>query len=221
MAKRSYAQFCSVATALDVVGERWTLLVVRELLAGPRRFSDLEDGLPGIGTALLTQRLRDLQGAGLVERVALPRPARGSAYALTAAGLELEPVLAGLARFGGRRLGTLAEDDARTFRARWTAAGLRLWFDADAAAGVEQTFEFRVDDELFHARVSDGEVDVRDGPASHPDLVVATDARTFAQVAGDPGAAAPALRDGRLRLDGAPEAARALSRLFPASKERP
>jgi DNA-binding HxlR family transcriptional regulator len=98
--RRSYEQFCPLARALDVLGERWTLLLVRELLAGPQRFSDLRAHLPGIGPALLTQRLRDLEAAGLVQRAELPPPAARTVYELTERGRSLEAVIYEFARFG-------------------------------------------------------------------------------------------------------------------------
>jgi DNA-binding HxlR family transcriptional regulator len=99
-ARRSYAQFCPLARALDILGERWTLLVVRELLLGPQRFSDLRTHLPGIAPALLTQRLRDLEAADLVRRAELPPPAARTVYELTERGRALDAVIYELARFG-------------------------------------------------------------------------------------------------------------------------
>src|SRR5437763_16877999 len=97
MAGRSYGQFCAIASALDIVGERWTLLIVRELLTGPKRYSDLLDGLPGIPTDTLAARLRRLEDAGFVERQRLPRPGAYKVYALTAAGRGLKSVIAAFA----------------------------------------------------------------------------------------------------------------------------
>ena len=96
---RSYGQFCGVAHALDLVGERWALLVVRELVLGPKRFTDLAAGLPGIGTNILTARLRELEQTGVVERRVLPPPAGSTVYELTPYGRELEPVLLALGRW--------------------------------------------------------------------------------------------------------------------------
>src|SRR5690606_41307941 len=104
MAARSYRQFCALAFALDVVGERWTLLIVRELLAGPRRFTDLLDGLPGISPNLLSERLKRLEQQGLLVRRALPPPAASAVYDLTEYGHGLDPALLALGRWGSRRL---------------------------------------------------------------------------------------------------------------------
>lgn len=100
MARRSYAQFCPAARLLDLVGERWTLLVLRELLAGPMRWKDLDDALAGIGPTLLSQRLRDLEAVGYVRRIELPPPAARTVYELSQSGRDLEPVLMALGRAG-------------------------------------------------------------------------------------------------------------------------
>src|SRR3954447_23862520 len=98
--KRTYGDRCGIARALDAVGERWALLVVRELLLGPKRFTDLRAGLPGASPNVLAQRLRELEAAGVVERQTLPPPAAAQVYALTARGAALEPVILALGRWG-------------------------------------------------------------------------------------------------------------------------
>src|ERR671923_662341 len=110
--KRSYDQWCAVARALDIVGERWTMLIVRDLLVGPKRYTDLLAGLPGIGTNLLAQRLRELEDRGLVERSALPPPAGATVYRLTETGAALEPVVHALGRWGFQFLGLPKPTDA-------------------------------------------------------------------------------------------------------------
>src|SRR5262245_13199941 len=116
---RSYGQYCGLAKALDLVGERWALLVVRELLLGPKRFTDLLDGLPGVSTNVLATRLRGLERAGVVERNVLPPPAASSVYELTAYGRALEPAVAALGRWGAVSLGPRAPDQA--LRSHWLA----------------------------------------------------------------------------------------------------
>src|SRR5438874_2834358 len=116
---RSYGQYCSLAHALDVVGERWTLLVVRDLLLGPKRFTDLLAGLPGIGRNLLAARLRRLEDEGVVRRRTLPAPAGSRVYELTEDGVELGLALAPLARWGAQRTGVRTQDDE--VRRGWVA----------------------------------------------------------------------------------------------------
>ena len=169
MARRSYEQFCSLATALDVVGERWTLLLIRELLLGPRRFTDLLDGLPGIGRNLLAERLRHLEDEGLVARGSLPPPAASQVYELTDEGRKLGPALAELGRWGVERLGPRRR--TQTFRPAWGMFPLSYMADRDAARDLNETWEFRIDEATFTLRVKDGRVIPRTGPADDPDLV--------------------------------------------------
>jgi DNA-binding HxlR family transcriptional regulator len=180
--KRSYGQYCTVARALDVVGERWTLLLVRELSTGPKRFKDLLEGLPGIGTNLLTNRLKRLEADGIVRRATLPPPAGSNVYELTELGRLLEPVIVALSQWGARLLDTPREDD--DLRAGWAAVAMRSTFKPSAMGGHPGTYEFRIDGEAFHLRVGESrEVEVRQGSAPDPDLVVLGDAETFLAVA--------------------------------------
>ena len=114
---RSYNQLCGIAAALDVVGDRWALLVVRDLLLGPLRFGDLADGMPGIGTNTLAARLRQLEADGVVRRTPVPLPERGTVYELTELGRELQPILMALGRWGTQSMGRLGPDVAA--RSRW------------------------------------------------------------------------------------------------------
>ena len=122
MDRRTYAQYCGIARALDVVGERWTLLIIRDLLLGPRRYSELLRGLPGITTNLLAKRLREMEAAGLLERIGSAADA-GQAYRLTSAGLGLEPVVQALAKWGWRDMGAPKKGELRNFE--WVLVGLR------------------------------------------------------------------------------------------------
>ncbi|MDP9410010.1 MAG: winged helix-turn-helix transcriptional regulator [Actinomycetota bacterium] len=181
MGKRSYGQYCTVARALDVIGERWTLLLVRELLTGPKRFKDLLAGLPGIGTNLLTGRLKALEEDGIVRRTVLPPPAGSRVYELTDLGRSLEPVIVELSRWGAGLLGApRGEEDLRP---AWAAVALRSVFDAEAASAPKETYEFRIDGEVFHVRIEGGGVEARQGPADDPDLVVVGATEAFLAVA--------------------------------------
>jgi DNA-binding HxlR family transcriptional regulator len=203
MGRRSYDQYCTVARALDVVGERWTLLLVRELLTGPKRFKDLLGGLPGIGTNLLTGRLKALEEAGIVRRTTLPPPAGSKVYELTELGRSLEPVVVELSRWGSRLLGTpRGKDDLRP---AWAAVALRSVFDAEAARGERETYEFRIDGEVFHVRVEKGGVEARQGPAADPDLVVAGATEAFIAVAAGRMRPEEAVKAGSIRVEGSRE----------------
>ncbi len=175
--KRSYGQYCAVARALDLVGERWTLLIVRELLVGPRRYTDLLEGLPGIGTNLLALRLRELEKAELVQRRTLPPPGVATVYELTELGEGLrEPVLA-LGRWGGRFLAERRDRDER--RPAWYVLSMEATFDVALAAGGDVAYELRVDGEVFHVEVRDGTASFGQSSRRVPDVILATDVDTF------------------------------------------
>src|SRR5215211_2296083 len=202
--KRSYGQYCTVARALDVVGERWTLLLVRELSTGPKRFKDLLEGLPGIGTNLLAARLKTLEGEGIVQRATLPPPAGSNVYELTELGRSLEPVIVALSRWGARLLDAPREEE--NLRAGWAAVALRSALGVRAVSGRPDTYEFRIDGQTFHLRVGDGEegegVEAKQGSAPDPDLVVVGDAETFLAVASGRLSLEEALDSGVLRVEG-------------------
>jgi DNA-binding HxlR family transcriptional regulator len=197
--KRSYGQHCTVARALDVVGERWTLLLVRELSTGPKRFKDLLGGLPGIGTNLLAGRLKTLEGEGIVRRATLPPPAGSNVYELTGLGRSLEPVLVALSRWGAGLMDAPREDE--DLRAGWAAVAMRSALGGgDARSGI---YELRIDGEAFHLRVGNGgEAEARQGSAPDTHLVVTGDAETFLAVAAGRMDPDEAVGSGALRIEG-------------------
>jgi DNA-binding HxlR family transcriptional regulator/putative sterol carrier protein len=209
--KRSYGQHCAIAKALDVVGGRWTLLIVREMVPGPRRFKDLLEGLPGIGTNLLTERLRFLEDEEIIARRTLPPPAGSVVYELTAEGRRLESVLFGLSRWGSARLDRQSSDH---FSPRWAMLALRSVHARDAPRGFSETYEFRIGDEVFTVSVDDGDLRIADGPTSHPDVVVTSDPETFFSIGESPEALERALAEGRFRAEGKPEALQHCEALF-------
>jgi DNA-binding HxlR family transcriptional regulator len=166
MAKH-YDQYCPVAHALDVVGDRWALLVARELMQGPKRYTDLAAGLPGIGTNILASRLRDLETAGVITKKTLPPPAASRVYELTDYGLELKPVMRELALWGARSLGPPTADDE--LFPGWLVCPVDMILGPRAPAG---RFEFRVGGEI--ATLVDGVA--HKGPLDDPDVVVESDA---------------------------------------------
>src|SRR5215208_4586344 len=177
MAKRSYDQFCPAARALDVLGERWTLLIIRELLLGPKRYTDLVAGLPGIGPNVLADRLRHLQTAGVVERSSLPPPAASMVYELTPLGRGLRPVVLSLMSWGLHFLGTPKPGESS--KPGWLLQLLEAAADHEAARGVHESYQFCVDGTVLHVDVADGRVEAHEGPAADPALVSTTDFDTF------------------------------------------
>lgn len=224
MDQRTYNQYCATARTLDLVGERWTLLLIRELLTGPKRFGDLQKSLRGMGTGLLATRMKHLEREGLAHKVTLPPPARTSAYALTEAGRELGPAVLDLARWGmkwamgGRR-------ESETFHPGWAVLAMEACFDADAAADVRAVYEFRVGDEVFHVRVDDGTIEALHGPAQHPDAVIQANDDVFAELAEGRLNFAHAIKNGAVSSFGDRQALRRLPALFrrprPAARREP
>jgi DNA-binding HxlR family transcriptional regulator len=168
---RSYGQYCSVAKALDVVGDRWTLLIVRELLLqGPCRYTDLKNGLPGIATNLLSDRLRELEAAGLIRREEAAPPVATTLFHLTEAGAELEPALDALGAWGIRYMAEPA--DADEFRSHWFAFPAGLFLHDHDPDGPALSLELRTGGRPAVIEVSGGEVRTRLGSTSSPDLVL-------------------------------------------------
>ncbi len=163
--RRGYDQYCPIAHALDLVGDRWALLVVRGLMQGPKRYTDLAEHLPGIGTNILASRLRTLEAAGVVTKRRLPPPAASQVYELTEYGRALRTVMRELALWGARSLGP-PTDDAELYPG-WLQGALGTMV-AEAPPG---RFEFRIADEV--ASIADGVV--RPGSIDEPDVVVETD----------------------------------------------
>ena len=165
MTKR-YDQYCPIAHSLDLIGDRWSLMVVRELLRGPKRYTDLVAGLSGIGTNILASRLRDLETHGILTRQTLAPPAASKVYELTDYGRDLEPVLHELGMWGARSLGP--PSSGPPLFDGWLGNALNC---AMAPLAPPGRFEFRVGDEV--ASLVDGEV--HDGPIDDPDVVIEGD----------------------------------------------
>lgn len=215
MPAHRYQQYCGAARALDVVGDRWTLLIVRELLLGPRRFTDLIDGLPGISRNLLTERVRALESDGIVSRQELPPPAARQVYELTADGRELADAMIPLIAWGAGRLGTLKPGES--FRPHWAALAMATFADREAAKGVHETYQYFVGDSAFHFTVNDGMIELHHGQSENPAATVTTDEETWAKLAGGQITASSAVDAGALTLAG-DRAARARQRKILARK---
>jgi DNA-binding HxlR family transcriptional regulator len=197
---RSYGQYDPLAWALDLVGERWTLLILRDVLLGPRRFTDLLERLPGLSKTLLSTRLRKLEANGFVRRTGQRnRPL----YAATEEAWSLAVAFAPLAFWGAHRLGARRPRDV--FRASSFALGMTVVADREAAKGIHETYEFDIEGERFHLVVDDGRVEPRDGPAEQADLVVRTDARTAVRIMRGESPAA-LLAEGSMTGEGSAEA---------------
>jgi DNA-binding HxlR family transcriptional regulator len=168
---RSYGQYCSIAKALDVVGDRWSLLIIRELLIrGACRYTDLKNGLPGIATNLLSDRIRELESAGLIRREDAPPPIATTLFHLTEAGAELRPVLDALGWWGVRYMPQPAAGDE--FRGHWFAFPVSFFLHDRDPDGPPVSIELRAADSPVVIEVSGGSASLRLGPAAAPDLVL-------------------------------------------------
>jgi DNA-binding HxlR family transcriptional regulator/putative sterol carrier protein len=212
MAKHSYQQYCALARALDVAGDRWTLLIVRELMPGPRRFTDLIDGLPGISRPLLTERLRALERDGVIAPQELQPPAARQVYALTDDGRDLADAMVGLIAWGARRVGDRRPTDS--FQPRWSAVAMAGLADEEAAKGVRETYQYLVGRSAFHFTVDDGSIRLDDGRAHDPAVTVTTDKETWAGIASGKVTTAAAAASGALTVAGDPQAAKRLRKIF-------
>ncbi|MDQ3931860.1 MAG: helix-turn-helix transcriptional regulator [Actinomycetota bacterium] len=213
---RSYDQYCALARALDHVGPRWALLIVRELLLGPKRFTDLRAGLPGIANNLLADRLRQLQDDGLVSRRELPPPAASSVYELTDAGEELREAVEALIRWGGRWM--ISGPGSDRFRGDWLALALDA-LGVGARMGAETDIELIVDGESIRLGVIDGRLTLRDRSDREPQLRVTADPQTVLSVAAGARSPAEALSEVTLEPDG-PGAVQAFADIFSPSTAR-
>jgi DNA-binding HxlR family transcriptional regulator len=166
---RTYGDRCGVARALDVIGERWALLVVRELVLGPKRFSDLRAGLRGVAPDVLSQRLRELEAAGVLRRTTLPPPGGARVYELTPWGQELEPLVIGLGAWGSRA--PFPGGDAELGTDAFVIA-LKTLFRPAGFAGV---VDLRLGDDRFALEVRGGRFEARRGAAEDPDLTILAD----------------------------------------------
>jgi DNA-binding HxlR family transcriptional regulator len=210
---RTYGDGCSIARALDLVGERWALLVVRELLLGPKRYTDLRSGLPNASPNVLSERLRELERAGIVRRRKLPPPAGSRVYELTEWGLELEQIVISLGRWAARS--PTPPSDAPIVSADSVILALRGLFDASAARGLRAGYELRLGDDRFRIEVADDELEAARGDAQQADATIETDPGTLDAVLWKGRSLAEAQRSGRLTIEGDKAAVERFVRLFP------
>jgi DNA-binding HxlR family transcriptional regulator len=210
--KRTYCEACAAAHALDLVGERWALLVVRELLLGPKRFTDLRAGLPGVSPNVLAQRLRELEEAAVVRRRKLPPPAASRVYELTEWGMELEPVIVSLGRWGARS--PLRPQDAG-MSVDSLILSFRAMFDARAADGVSAGYELRLGEESFRAEVAGGRFEIVRGGGGEADAIIQTDPATLAALVYGGRSLDEALRLGDIEIVGERSAVERFLTLFP------
>ncbi len=213
---RTYGDGCAVARALDLVGERWALLIVRELLLGPKRFTDLRAGIPNAKPSVLSQRLRELEEGGVVRHRKLGPPVGTWVYELTDAGQELEPILTALGRWGSRlppQPGTALGPDSLVLALKWRV-------EPDAARDLSGNYELRLAEDRFRVEVADGRLRARRGDAEAPDAIIETDPETLEAVISGGREPAEAMRARDMSIEGDQELATRLLNLY-AESQRP
>jgi DNA-binding HxlR family transcriptional regulator len=211
-ARRTYGDACAAAHALDLVGERWALLVVRELLLGPKRFTDLRAGVAHASPNVLAQRLRDLEQASIVRRRKLPPPASAWVYELTDWGRGLEPVLTALGRWGARSPHRPPDCGIGVDS---IVLAMRTMFDPPSAGDLRARVELRLGEEIFRAEVDEGRFEVERGSAGDPDAVLATDPETLAGLLFEDLRLGEAVRAGEAEVEGDRKALERFLGLFP------
>ena len=210
---RTYGDGCPIARALDLVGERWALLVVRELLLGPKRYTDLRRGLPNASPNVLSQRLGELERAGVLRRRKLPPPAGSRVYELTDWGRELEEIVISLGRWGARS--PTPPDDAPIVSADSIILALRARFDPNAAHGLSASYELRLGEDRFGIEVADDEITAARGDAHRADATIDTDPDTLNAVLWRGRSLADAQRSGAMTIEGDEAAVERFVALFP------
>jgi len=211
MSARRYGQFCGVTRALEIVGERWALLIVRDLLVSPKRFTDLRHGLPRIPTNILSTRLKELEEAGVVRRRVLPRPSGAVVYELTEYGLELDEIVMALGRWGAQRLGEPGPEDIVTEDSMIMA--MRSTFHPEVVVGRNVRYQLCLGEVVVHMDIDDGNLQVGGGEAPDRDVVIEAGPAIKALMAGE---VTPdeALADGSVRVTGDPELLKQFAETF-------
>ena len=210
---RTYGDGCAIALGLDLIGNRWALLVVRELLLGPKRYGDLERGLPGASPNVLSDRLRELEHAGVVRRRKLPPPAGARVYELTDWGRGLEETVISLGRWAA--LSPTPPHPMPVRSADSVVLALRARFDPRAAHGRRAGYALRLGEDHFRIEVADDELEVARGDADRPDATIATDTDTIAAVLWGGRSLAAALRSGTMTIEGDKSAVERFVQFFP------
>jgi DNA-binding HxlR family transcriptional regulator len=210
---RTYGDGCAIAQALDVIGDRWALLVVRELLLGPKRYVDIRRGLPNASPAVLSQRLAELEGAGVIRRRTLPLPAGVRVYELTDWGRELEETVMSLGRWGARSPTPPSPAPIRS--ADSVILALRARFDPRAAHGLRAAYELRLGEDRFRVEVADDQLEVARGDADQADATIDTDNDTISAVLWGGRSLGEAQGAGTLTIEGDKAAVERFVQLFP------
>lgn len=171
MTKRTYNQFCPLAISMDIIGERWTLLIVRELLPSPRRYTDLQNALPSMGTNLLAKRLKALDELNIIQQRVLPPPASSTVYELTPYGAELEDMVLALTRWGFKSMQMPPPPDAH-FTVSSAMVAMKAFFSPDLAQNIDITIELHLENEVYQVRIADRKIHIQVGSVYPVDVIM-------------------------------------------------
>lgn len=216
--KRTYGDGCAIARSLDFVGERWALLIVRELLFGPKRFTDLKRGLPNASPNVLSERLRELEQSAIIKRSKLPPPVGSQVYELTDWGRELEGIVVSLGRWASR---SPSPPNHAPVGADSVALALRGLFDPGTADGLHASYELRLGEDRFRIELADGEIEVARGSNEQAEATIDADPDTLNSVLWAGGSLAEAQRSHEIRIEGDQRAAERFFQLFPLPNGQP
>jgi DNA-binding HxlR family transcriptional regulator len=218
LGKRSYDDGCAMAHALDLVGERWALLVIRELMLGPKRFTDLRASLPGISANVLTQRLEDLEAVSIVQRLKLPPPIATWVYQLTAWGKELEPIVQSFGKWAAR---SPHMPEGAHMSVNSVVLSFRTMFNSDAAGDFTARLQLNLSDEPFKVTIGDGEIEIVRGEIAQPDATLNGSSDAIAALVYGGRDLDDAMRAGELRISGDIAKLKRFGTLFPLPEPAP
>lgn len=216
--RREYNDGCATAHALDIIGERWSLLIMRELLLGPKRFSDLRAGLPGISANLLTQRLQGLEELSIVRRRRMPPPAASQVYELTEWGMESEELIKVMGRWAARSPNL---SEGKPMSVNSVVLSFRTMFNSEKAGDFDASIGLRFGEDEFLARLSHGELDISRGRADEGDAVVSCDQNALVAVVYGGVPVDDMVKSGALELKGKATIFKRFCRLFPLPESAP
>jgi len=216
--KRTYDDGCAMAHALDLVGERWGLLVIRELMLGPKRFTDLRASLPGISPNVLTQRLEELEAVSVLRHRKLPPPIAAQVYELTAWGLELEPIIREIGRWAAR---SPHMPDNAPMSVNSLVLSFRTMFSAEAARGLKANLQLRLSGEPFRTTIADGRIEIERGDVAQPDATIDGDANAIAGLVYGGVDLGKAMRASELKVTGDTALVKRFATLFPLPEPAP
>jgi DNA-binding HxlR family transcriptional regulator len=212
MKNRSYNQYCALARGLDILGERWTLLLIRELMIEPKRYKDLLEGLHGIGTNLLAARLKDLESAKIIERASLPSPYKSIVYQLTGLGRQLEPVVLTITKWGFNFLDKKKPQELS--RTEWDLVALKAAFHPEKAANMTGNYEINLDGTYFDIIINKGTIDINLGRAVNPKSKLITSGKSLLSLSKGSVTLENLLASGKLKIEGSKASAKQFLKLF-------